>query len=35
MQAHIDKFWMIIDQLTNINHQIYDEDLAFKFLGNF
>jgi hypothetical protein len=26
---------MIVDQLTNINHQIFYEDLAFTFLKNF
>jgi len=25
---------MIIYQLTNINHQIYDEDLSFTLLGS-
>jgi hypothetical protein len=34
MQVHIDKFWMIRNQLTNIDHQVFDEDLAFTLLGN-
>jgi hypothetical protein len=33
VQAHIDKLWMIVDQLINIHHQIFYEDLAFTFLG--
>lgn len=32
MQAHIDKFHMIVDQLTNINHQDSNEDMAFTLL---
>jgi len=32
VQVHINKLWMIADQLTNINHQIFNEDLAFTFL---
>jgi hypothetical protein len=34
MQVHIDKFWMIGNQLTNIDHQVSDEDFAFTLLGN-
>jgi hypothetical protein len=34
MQVHIEKFWMIGNQLTNIDHQVFDEDLAFTLLGN-
>jgi hypothetical protein len=34
MQVHIDKFQMIIDQLTNIDHQVSDENLAFTLLVN-
>jgi hypothetical protein len=34
MQVRIDKFWMIGNQLTNIEHQVFDEDLAFTLLGN-
>jgi hypothetical protein len=32
VQAHIDKFHMIVDQLTNINHQISNDDMAFTLL---
>ncbi len=31
MQAHIDKFRMIANQLANIDHQVSDENLAFTF----
>jgi len=34
MQAHIDKLHMIAYQLTNIDHQVSDEDLKFTFLGS-
>jgi hypothetical protein len=34
MQKHINKFWMIVSQLVNIDHQLFDEDLAFTFLRN-
>ncbi len=32
MQAHINKLWMIANQLTNIDHQVFYEDLAFTLL---
>ncbi len=32
MQVHIDKLQMIANQLTNIDHQVLDENLAFTFL---
>jgi len=32
MQAHSDDLWMIANQLTNIDHQVFYEDLAFTFL---
>ncbi len=32
MQAHIDKLWMIADELVNIDHQIFYEDLTFTLL---
>jgi hypothetical protein len=32
MQVHIDKLCMIANQLTNIDHQVFDEDLAFTLL---
>jgi broad-specificity NMP kinase len=28
MQVHIDKFQMIIDQLVNIDRQVFDQNLA-------
>ncbi len=34
MQAHIDKLWMIANQLTNIYHQVFYEDLTFTLLEN-
>jgi hypothetical protein len=34
MQVHIDKLRMIVNQLTNINHKVYDENLAFTLLGS-
>jgi hypothetical protein len=34
MQVHIDKFQVIIDQLANIDHQVFDENLAFTLLAN-
>ncbi len=34
MQAHINKLHLIVDQLTNIDHPISNEDLSFTFLGN-
>jgi hypothetical protein len=32
MQVHINKLWMIANQLTNIDHQVFDENLAFTLL---
>jgi len=32
MQVHIDKLWMIANQLTNINHQVFYENLQFTLL---
>jgi len=26
MQVHIDKFQMVVDQLSNIDHQVFNED---------
>jgi hypothetical protein len=34
VQTHINKLQMIIDQLTNIDHQISNENLAFTFFRN-
>ncbi len=34
MQVHINKLWMVANQLTNINHQKNYEDLVFTFLKN-
>ncbi len=33
VQAHIDKLQMIANQLTNIDHQVFNEDLTFTLLG--
>jgi hypothetical protein len=33
VQVHIDKFCMITNQLTNIDHIVFDENLAFTILG--
>jgi hypothetical protein len=32
VQVHINKFYMITNQLANIDHIIFDENLAFTFL---
>jgi len=34
MQVHINKLHLIVDQLTNIDHPISNEDLTFTFLWN-
>jgi hypothetical protein len=34
LQVHIDKFWMIANQLTNIDHQVFYEDSTFTFGGS-
>jgi hypothetical protein len=34
VQAHISKVCMIVDQLANIDHPIFNEDFAFTFLGS-
>jgi len=33
VQVRIDKLWMIVDQLINIDHQVFYEDLAFTIFG--
>jgi hypothetical protein len=33
VQAHIHKLQMIANQLTNIDHQVFNEDLTFTLLG--
>jgi hypothetical protein len=33
VQVHIDKFCIITNQLANIDHIVFDENLAFTFLG--
>jgi hypothetical protein len=35
VQVHIEKLPMITNQLPNIDHQVFNEDLAFNFLKGF